>query len=100
METHRTYLIVTGSGHRRYDADDAEHAYEQHRDAFPSEEDKDEIEMPYAIINETELRVMLTGPTSGGNAAMLAARVFGTWDEDTQTHKLTGKGPDHRTGGS
>lgn len=101
METHRNYLVITANGQRIWDADDAEHAIEQHRDAFPRVDDEDEREVPQAVINETELRVLLTGPTSGGKATMLAARVFGTWDEDTQTHKATGHraGPPNRKDG-
>jgi len=81
METHRTYAVITSNGVRHWDADDAEHAIEQHRDAFP----KDELdrEAPLAVINETELRVLLTGPTSGAKAHELAAKVFRNNDERT-----------------
>lgn len=41
----RTYIVRTAFGERRWFADDAEHAREQHLDAFGGEADEDILEV-------------------------------------------------------
>lgn len=52
----------------------------------------------FTMLTEDRLADMLVGPTSGAKARELAARIMGAWDYENDVHKVTGRGPDHRTG--